>query len=478
MQNLKAKTLSSFFWDFGGLLVSQIVAFVISVVLARLLSPADYGLLAMANVFVFIFNIFIDVGFSTSLIQNKHNSNLTYSSVFYVNLAASATVFLIVQLIAPLVGDFYNDARVTELIRIIAFLLPLGALSNVQNAILTKELKFAFLTKRSIVSQTAGGILGIIAAYKGYGVYALIVSTFASQIISTVLVWSISTWKPDLRFSLNEIKKLFSFSFYVFLTAFTGKVFQQLNSLFIGKMFAASTLGYYNIAVNIRDRVSTLTSSSTKKILFPVMSAVKDDHVRFNAVYDKAINIICFFSFSIVGVIYFWSESIITLFYGQKWIAAIPILKILILIAIFGPIGSLMVDALVSKGFAKQNFQLDLIKKVNAVLVVVIGYYFGFDIMMYAFLGQTIINTMLNIIYLKKYLRFTVRRILLSLLISILILTFSIYCYEMISTEHLIIKQIVISFLFVGGILGTHQFFNAGNVAYVFNTAKNLISRR
>lgn len=475
MNSLKQKTISGFIWDLGGLIFSQVISFVISIVLARLLQPSDYGLLAMSGVFVFIFNIFIDVGFSSALIQRNDNTNLTYSSIFYINIFSSIVIFFLLQFAAPYIGAFYKNDKIIDIVRLISFLLPIGALSNVQNTILNKEMNFSFLTKRNLISQLFGGVVGVIAAFNGYGVYSLIISSFASQILSTIMIWSVSTWKPDFKFSMEEVRKVFKFSLYVFLVTFTGKIFTQLNSLFIGKLFSSSTLGFYNMAVGVRDRVSTLTSSSTKKVLFPVMSSLKDHDEKFIYVYNKAINIIGFFSFLIIGVIYFWCDALITICYGVKWLASIPILKVLILTAILTPIGSLMVDALISKGFAKENFVLDSIKKVTAIMVLLSGYFFGFQVMMYTFLLQTFLNIILNIIYLKIYLDFPLKEVVLKMIYQVLIITLCIFLYENLTMSSYIIKDLVFSVIYFAVYIAYQYLFEKDNFKYIFGMFKSFI---
>jgi len=217
LSSLKRKSAIALAWDFGGLLANRGAGFIISIFLARLLSPEEFGLVGMATVFIAITQVFIDVGFSTALIQRKENSDLVYSSVFYFNLFAGAILTIGFYFFAPLIGDFYGNMEVSKILRWLSLTFLFNSLNQVQSAILVKQLNFKVLTIRNIIASVIGGGLGVLAAFQGFGVYALVIQSLSTAILSVILLWSISNWRPSFIFSLNELKGLLSYSgFYYF----------------------------------------------------------------------------------------------------------------------------------------------------------------------------------------------------------------------------------------------------------------------
>ena len=216
MTSLKKRSSNAFAWDMVGTLLKHGSTFIISIFLARLLEPAEFGLVGMAMVFITISHVFIDVGFSSALIQNKNNSNLTYSSVFYLNLSVGILLTTTFYFAAPFIGDFYKNQQIKELVQWLSLIFVFNSLNLVQQAILQKNLNFKSLTIRLLIANAIGGTLGVLFALQGYGVYALVIQQIGIAFISTVLLWSISKWKPDFQFSLDEVKKLIGFSSFVF----------------------------------------------------------------------------------------------------------------------------------------------------------------------------------------------------------------------------------------------------------------------
>lgn len=229
MSSLKKRSAIALAWDLGGTIMRQGSGFVISIFLARLLEPEEFGLVGMAMVFISISQVFIDVGFSSALIQNKENSNLTYSSVFYLNLFAGLILTSFFYLTAPVIGAFYNSTQITELVQWLSLIFIFNSLNLVQQAILQRKLNFKILTLRIVIASTVGGVLGIIFAFQGFGVYALVIQQISTAILSTILLWTTSGWKPDFKFSMSEVKKLTSFSSFVFFDQFFLENFSKVR---------------------------------------------------------------------------------------------------------------------------------------------------------------------------------------------------------------------------------------------------------
>lgn len=377
MTTLKKKSAVAFAWDMGGTLVNQGSGFVISIFLARLLDPAEFGLVGMAMVFISISQVFIDVGFASALVQNKHNTKLTYSSVFYLNLAAGILLTTIFYFIAPLIGNFYENEQITDLVKWLSLIFVFNSLNIVQAAILQRELNFKILTIRSSVAAIAGGIVGITCAFSGLGVYSLVAQSLTGALLGTILLWSTSDWKPDLKFSWLELKKLTGFSSYVFTDRFISTIFQRLDILLIGKLFSPAILGFYTRAVSLKDIVARYSSSSLTKVFYPVLSSVQDDTQAFNKIYLKVVSVIAFLSFGITGVLYVLGKDIILILFGDKWLPSVAIFQVLIIGACNYPVNSMMVNAFMSKGKSRENFWIGIFRKSVRIIPLLIAYFYG-----------------------------------------------------------------------------------------------------
>ena len=404
MSSLKKRSATAFAWDIGGTIVRQGSGFVISIFLARLLSPEEFGLIGMALVFISISQVFIDVGFSSALIQNKDNTNLTYSSVFYLNFFAGIVLTAVFYFAAPYIGAFYENPQITELVRWLSLIFVFNSLNLVQQAILQKKLNFKVLTLRMVIASAVGGVLGVIFAFQGFGVYALVVQQISTAILSTILLWSTSGWKPDLKFSMAEVKKLTGFSTFVFFDRFVSTIFQRLDVLLIGKIFSPATLGFYTRAVSLKDQVTNYSSSSLTKVFYPVLSGLQDDQKEYSRIYFKVLSVISFISFGLTGALYILGAELIILLFGAKWHPSIAIFQVLILAVCNRPLNSMMVNAFLSKGKSKENFTIGVFRKILRVIPLIIAYQYGIFEFTVAVVIVSYFLTIINILFLKKYL--------------------------------------------------------------------------
>jgi len=408
MTTLKKKSAIAFAWDMGGTLINQGSSFIISIFLARLLEPAEFGLVGMAMVFISISQVFIDVGFASALIQNKDNTKLTYSSVFYLNLAAGILLTTIFYFAAPLIGNFYENTNITELVRWLSLVFVFNSLNVVQAAILQRELNFKVLTIRSSVSAIAGGGVGVACAFSGLGVYSLVAQSLTGALLGTVLLWTTSNWKPDFKFSWKELKKLTGFSSYVFASSFFATIFQRLDILLIGKLFSPAILGFYTRAVSLKDMVTRYSSSSLTKVFYPVLSSVQDDTQEFHRIYLKVVSVITFLSFGITGVLYILGNDIILILFGGKWLPSVAIFQVLIIGACNHPINSMMVNAFMGKGKSKENFWIGMFRKSVRVIPFAIAYFYGLYEFTVAVVVVSYFLTIFNVFFLAKWVQLDV----------------------------------------------------------------------
>jgi O-antigen/teichoic acid export membrane protein len=401
-QSLKSKSAKGFAWDFGGSLLQQGSTFIVSIFLARILGPKDFGLVGMAMVFITTSQVFIDVGFASGLIQRQDNTKLTYSSVFYMNLFLGFLLTLIFYLSAPFIGAFYKNPQITSLVRWLSLIFVFNSLDIVQVTILKKSLNFKTLNLRTFIANVIGGILGIIAAYLGFGVYSLVIKSLFTACLGTSLLWKTSQWRPDFKFSIVEIKKLSGFSAFVFFDRTLVRFVQQLDVLMVGKVFNSNMLGYYTRATSLRDLVTTYSSTSLTNVFYPVLSSLQNNDREYSNIYFKVVSVITFISYALTGLMCILGRDIIILLFGLKWEPSVPIFQIIILMACNTPLNSMMINAFYSKGKSKANFWVGVLNKTIRLFPLIVMYYYGMYYFTIAFVIINYIITIINVFFLKE----------------------------------------------------------------------------
>lgn len=376
-KNKNSKPKTALLWDLSGAFVKQFSSFFISILLARLLGPEKIGIIAMSMVFVNISTVLTDVGFPNALVQQKETKDIAFSSVFYINLGLSLVLALIIFLSAPFIANYYEEPIVETVVKYLAVIPPISALGSVQATILTKRIDFKSLTIRDVVATTVAGILGVIAAFSGLGVFSLVIQQIAMVVLGTILLWFSTGWRPKFEFSKEEIKQLFSYSSYVFLDNLIRRVSLNINTIFIGKVFSPATLGFYSKAESLKSQVQTYSTNSLNKVIFPVFSKLQDDEKSFKKTYFRAFNIISGLIVLLIAPLFFLSNFIITTLLGEEWRQSVVLFQILILSAIVSPHIGMMSKALLAKGFSKLRFKVGLIQRLLMLLPIVFGLLFG-----------------------------------------------------------------------------------------------------
>ena len=376
-ENLGKQVKSGFGWDLLGTFFKQISTLVVTVILARILSPEEFGIIGMAMVFVSLSQVFVDVGFTQGLIQNQNNNQKIYSSVFYLNIILGLTVGIIIYLLAPLIGNFYESNDVTSVVHWLCFIPLIGSFGSVHNARFVKKLNFKILAFRTIISTVAGGVMGVILALLDYGLYALVAQQLTTALFFTAILWWKSDWTPSWVFSFKEIKELLNFSAYVFLDNLLRSFFNKLDTLFIGKYFSAATLGFYSRAESLNAQVMQYTNSSLRKVLLPAFSKLQNNKKLFEASYFKVFNIATFVGSLAAGCLFFLAEEIVITLLGDKWQPSVLIFQILVFRLIVSPFGELMGKSLLAKGLSKTKFHIGQFNRVILLLPIYVGYLHG-----------------------------------------------------------------------------------------------------
>lgn len=429
---LRSKTARALGWDLFGNYGGQITAFVISIFLARLLTPADFGMVGMSMVFISVLQVFKDFGFASALIQNKENSSLTYSSIFYINLIAGTILTAILYFAAPLIGVFYDNETIVLLVQLLSITFFINSFNIVQSTILRRTLDFKKLTIRNLISQLVAGIVAVILAFRGLGVYALVVQQILAAIIQTILLWRLTNWYPKWEFSLVEVRKLTGFSFYVFAAQSINQIIRQADTLIIGKLFSATTLGFFTRANSLNAIINQNSISTLSKVFFPVLASINDDDERFQKIFLKVIHLASVLSVYLTGVFYLVGEEIIIGLFGEKWQPSVFIFKILIIKGFTYPISAMIVNAFMAKGKSKQNFHYGNIRKVLQLTPMVIAYFYGFIPFLYAMLAISIFAWFLNIYFANRSLDIPFKSQLKAVLPNLLFMALIVFVIEII----------------------------------------------
>jgi len=400
--SLKKQAITSIIWDFLGKVSIQGSNFIVSIFLARLLSPSDFGLVALVMVVLNILSIFMDVGLSSGLIQRRKVLPIHFYSVFYFNLLFAVFLTLITFFSSEYIAIFFKQPELKLLIEVMSIIFIINSLGSIHKVILIKNLQYKILTKVNFLSFSIGGIVGIVLALNNFGVWSLVFQNIIGNILGTVLLWKYSAWRPKFLFSLKALLQLWSFGFKMFLAAVIDKVFSQLDYLVIGKIFSPATLGYFQRAKSLNSLIISYSSGSIMQVMFPVLSKIQNDLERFKKVVLKVLALICFMVFFLMGFFYLNAKEVIVLLFSDKWLPSVEMFKILVLSAFAFPISALLVNILSSRGNSTDFLKLDIYKKISLSLVFLIGFHFGIYGFLYGLIYQAFFAVFINTVYAAK----------------------------------------------------------------------------
>lgn len=373
MASLKDRAINSMLWVSIDKTGGYFLLFVSNLVLARLLMPEDFGCIAMLHVFLAIGDIIIHGGFGTALIQKKNPTHIDYTSVFYVNLAISVLLYTVLFVAAPAIARFYSMPLLRSVLRVQAIELMINSFSVVQLSVLKKNLKFKALAVRNILSSLTGLVTCIICAVFGLGVWSLVVNTIVSRLCGAFLLWKASSWRPTLEFSWISIKELFGFGGFMLVSSIISSIYNELQSLLVGKFYSASDLGYVNQAKKLESIPSGALSSVVTQVSFPVFSKLQDDIDALKIGLKKNIVSIQYVNMPMMLLLMVIAEPLIELLYGERWMASVPYFQILCVSRLIGVIVPLNMSIISAKGKGKLYLLTQLIKCGFSIGIIVLS---------------------------------------------------------------------------------------------------------
>src|SRR5690554_3205836 len=364
----------------AGSFFNRVSGLVITVILARLLTPEEFGVVALAMVFISLSSVFTDVGFTQGLIQREKIDNEHYNSIFITNISLSLIISGVIYFSADLIGGFYDSKEVTQVVKHLAVIPVIASFGMVHRSILVRKMRFKELSLRTMVSSVFGGVVGITAAFYGEGAFSLVWKQLASEVIGVIVFWWGSKWLPNLCFSLIELKDLFSFSQFVFFDSLLKTFFDRLDTLFIGKVFSPEILGLFGRAKSLNLIVTSYTTNSISKVMFPALSSIQNESERFNKVFLKITQISSAGAVMLGGIMFFIAEPFVIIILGEHWRGSIPIFKLLVFVTLVSPYIVINAQAILSKGFSKTKLHMNVVHRTLGLLPLLFGLFWGIQV--------------------------------------------------------------------------------------------------
>lgn len=378
--SLQHKTISALFYSFGGFLANSGVQFGIMIILARLVSPAEFGILGMVTIFTAISQIFIDSGMTQALIREKNVTQEDYSTVFYYNLLVAIVMYSILFALAGSISKYFREPQLIAIIRVISVGMIISALGIIQRTMLVRNIDFKSQTRIDVTSSILSGIVAITMAYAGFGVWSLVLRTLVQQLATLIMLTASNKWLPSPAFNRRSFDRLFGFGWKMLLTGLLATVYNYIYNIIIGRSYSATQLGYYAKSLQLRDVVSNSITTSVSKVSYPVLSSIQDDTDRLELGFKKIIRSASFLTFPVMIGLVAIAHPMVQLMFGDQWVPMVPYLQILCLAGATFPHRAINLNVLLVKGRSDLFLRLDVIKIVIGLCLIGLAIFLGFGI--------------------------------------------------------------------------------------------------
>lgn len=390
------KVFSNFIWRFAERCGAQLVTFIVSIVLARILTPSDYGTIALVTVFTTILQVFIDSGLSTALIQKKDADDLDFSSVFYFNFVICIILYLIMFVSAPFIADFYKDSSLVSIVRVIGLTLIISGVKGVQQSYVSRHMLFKRFFFSTLGGTIFSAVLGIIMAYAGFGVWAIVFQQLSNNAIDTLILWITVKWRPIKKFSWSRLKNLLSFGWKMLASSLLDTVYNNLRNMIIGKLYTSADLAFYNQGDKFPKLIVTNINTSIDSVLLPTMSNEQDNHVRVKDMTRRAIKISTYIMAPLMIGLAFCAKPIVQIVLTDKWLPCVPYLQIFCISYLFWPIHTANLNAIKAMGRSDLFLKLEVIKKFMGMILLLITMNISVMAMAYSLLISGLISQVIN----------------------------------------------------------------------------------
>lgn len=390
------KIISNFIWRFLERCGAQGVTFIVSIVLARLLDPDVYGTVALVTVFTTIMQVFVDSGMGNALIQKKDADDLDFSSVFYFNMAMCSFLYLVMFLIAPLIANFYENPELTPVIRVLSLILIISGIKNVQQAYVSRHMMFKRFFFSTLGGTIGAAVVGIFMAYLGFGVWALVAQMLFNTAIDTTILWITVKWRPKKMFSLQRLKRLFSFGWKLLMSSLLDTIYNDLRQLIIGKLYSSSDLAQYNQGEKFPKLIVNNINTSIDSVLLPTMSKEQDNPEHVRNMTRRAIKTSTYIMMPCMVGLAVCAKPLVSLILTDKWLPCVPFLRIFCFTYAFYPIHTANLNAIKAVGRSDLFLILEIIKKVVGLIAILVTMRISVMAMAYSLLVTSVLSQIIN----------------------------------------------------------------------------------
>lgn len=388
--------INNFIWRFAERCGAQLVTFIVSIVLARILTPEDYGVVALATVFTSILQVFVDSGLGTALIQKKNADDLDFSSVFYFNFVVCIVLYIIMFFTAPFISVFYNDSSLTSIVRVASLTIVISGVKGIQQAYVSRNMLFKRFFFATLGGTIFSAFIGIGLAYAGFGVWAIVAQQLSNTAIDTLILWITVKWRPKKMFSIKRLKELLNFGWKLLVSSLFNTVYNNLRNLIIGKYYSSADLAYYNQGDKFPNLIVTNINSSIDSVLLPTLSSAQDEKNRVKSMTRRAIKTSTYIMAPLMMGLAFCATPIVRLILTEKWMPCVPYLQIFCITYMFWPIHTANLNAINAMGRSDYFLKLEIVKKAIGMLLLLSTMHFGVMVMAYSLLVTTVTSMIIN----------------------------------------------------------------------------------
>lgn len=475
----KHKILINFAWRFAERCGAQLVSFIVSIVLARILAPEDYGTIALVTVFTAILQVFVDSGLGTALIQKKDADDLDFSSVFYFNFAACLILYAGMFIAAPYIAVFYDNTTLTPVIRVLSLTIVISGVKGIQQAYVSRNMLFKRFFSSTIGGTIFSAFLGIGMAYAGFGVWALVAQQLSNTTIDTLILWITVKWRPKKMFSWERLKSLLSFGWKLLVSALLETAYNNLRNLIIGKMYSSADLAYYNQGDKMPSVIVNNINTSIDSVLLPTMANAQDDCTRIKEMTRRAIKMSTYAMAPLMMGLAFCAEPIIRLVLTEKWLPCVPYLRIFCITYMFYPIHTANLNAIKAMGRSDMFLKLEIAKKIVGIFLLILTMNLGVMAMAYSLLVGSVLNQIINSWPNRKSLLYGYTEQIKDILPSILLAVVMGSCVYFVGFIHLPTIVVLLLQICMGAIIyiGISALLRFEEFTYIINLILGFVNR-
>lgn len=407
--SLKYKTIKGILWNSFEMFGGKLIQIAITIILARILSPEDFGVLGLLVIFTELSKVVLDSGFAQALIRKKDVNQVDFTSVFYFNIVVGIAVYILLYLLTPFISGFYNYPELTDIARVVFVSILINSFGIVQNAKIVREVNFKALAKRTIIANLISGIIAILLAHRGFGVWSLVIQMILASFFRVVLLWRFSNWLPSFSFSFKPIKELFVFSGNLLLSGIFDVIVSNIQTLLIGKFYSKAALGFYTQGKQLSSLPAQTLTSIVRNVTYPTLSVIQDNVDELRGAYRKIIKMAVFVIMPLMLGLLAVGNNLIPFVLGDKWIPSVSYFMLLCITGAFFPLYSIGQNLFLVRGNSKLYLKVSILKRIIALIAILITIRYSVLILVIGQVITSFINTIIMMIFSGREINYSLK---------------------------------------------------------------------